>query len=443
MLFPLNPYTRSRTQTITSGENPSYSYVNTQYSGTTSDPWRVISTTSYSGSQQGYVKEEMHDCETPEWRKLFAQRNLATVNPYEHERIFFNRGVGSYHTRRINRSASPPYTYSGSQNLGTTGIGDSHLSNSWSYPTQPSVDDSVIAEAITEAWSKVTLRDTMILATAGELHKTLSFIISIFGRLLKIVRALRKLDVKALAGELSPKELAQRYMEARYAIRPMMYDVKTNLEAFANKVPARYTTFRGFKAEIVGPTYDHNFLCRAVVNDYELWGTSEVTRTLEVRSGVLTMVKEIGAFVRFGSFDIIQSAWELVPFSFIVDWFFQVGKLISMWSPKVGLDVLASWYVVTDTTTLSVTAETGISKATGYNYTNFYNRQGVYSKVLQNKYRMPNPDRPILPVCNVRLNKLKLLDLGIILTGLANAWFGGKARKSKPRANYGYAWFDD
>lgn len=271
MLFPLTPYTRSRTQTIPFGSNPSYAYINTQYSGIVSDPWRVVSTTSYSGAQQGYLVDEMHDCETPDWKKRWAQWHLATCHPMEQQQIFYNRGVGSYHVRRINRSGTPPnYTYSGSQNLGTNGIGDSYVSNSWSYPAQPSVDGSVIAEAITEAWNKVSLKDTLVLVTAGELTKTLNFVISTLGRVLRIIRALKKLDMKVLKGELSPKELAQRYMEARYAIRPMAYDIRNTLAAFSDKVPPKYLTFRAFKASITGPTSTDNFLCRRVAGDYEL-----------------------------------------------------------------------------------------------------------------------------------------------------------------------------
>jgi len=443
MKFPEALYTRYRFQTVDVGSH-GYQYNYTVYAGTTSDPWRITSVTPYSGTLIDYKTMQMHDVESPDWRKIWTRHGLATVNPMESVDTTFYRGVGAYHYRRINRSSSTPYTYSGHQGLGTNGVGDSHLTASWNYPSAESltVDESIIAEAITEAWSKVSLSDTMALATAAELSKSLDFLLSAFGRVWKIYRALRKFDLKALKGEISPKELSQRYMEARYALRPMAYDINNTVSALADKAKLRYQTFRAFKADMASATFP-NFLLRSVAGDYKIEGTAQAARSLEVRSGVLTFLKRFGSFERWGVGDILQTGWELVPFSFIVDWFCQVGKLISAWSPKVGLDTLASWYVVEDTTTLSVTAETGTSLATGYNYQNYYNRYGTYSKVIRSKYRVPNPDRPVLPSFNVKLNKLKLLDLGIIVAGLYNSWFNRKSFKTRPKTNYGYAWFDD
>lgn len=442
MIFPEEFYTRYRSNNSQIGASLSDSYVRTNYSGTVSDPWKVASTVQNGSTYTNAELETMYDVEDPEWKKKWL-KGIATVNPMEYTSTSFIRGNGNYHVRRINRNGtSPNYYYSGFQNLGTIRCGDSYASNDWNYPSIPAVDDSVIAEAITEAWSKVSLTDTLALATAAEMSKTLEFLLSTMRRVWKIYRALRKLDIKVLKGELHPKELAQRYMEARYALRPLAYELRNTCSAMAEKVPARFSTFRAFKADLV-TVQTPNFFCRQTAGDYRLDGTAWANRSLEVRSGVLTMVEQFGAFQRFGTADILQTTWELVPFSFIVDWFFQVGKLISAWAPKIGLKTLASWYVVDDTTTLSVTIETGTSLAGGYNYQNFYNRYGTYSKVIRSKYRVPNPDRPVLPSFNVKLNKLKLLDLGIIATGLYNSWFNRRGFKTRPRNNSGYAWFDD
>lgn len=455
MLFPLQPYTRDRTSTEKYGAPMSYSYTNTQWAGTPSDPWKVTGTTNYGASFDNWWVHEMHDVESPNWKELW-RHGIATVNPMEHCSVFYFRNTGNYLMKRVNRSSTQPYYYTGHQNSGTNVIGDSYASNSWNYPSQPSIDDSIIAEAIQEAWSKVSLQDTMALATAAELSKTLDFLLSTMRKVWKIYRSVRKLDVLGVAASVSNltkkqissitktsvKEVANAYMEARYALRPLMYDIRNTMEAVADKVPAKYTTFRAYKADIAEVT-DSNFLLREVTGDYRMTGTSVANRSLEVRAGVLTMVEAFNAFARWGCGDILQTAWELVPFSFIVDWFFQVGKLISSWAPKIGLRTLASWYVVDDMTTLSVTAVTGTSLASGYNYINIYNRSGTYSKVIRNRYRLPNPDRPILPSCNIRLNNLKLLDLSIIGTAIATSWFGRKTVKSRPKTNYGYAWFDD
>lgn len=440
MLFPLHPYNHDvPPQAYSLPGSTSWRYTTTNYGGTVADPWKITSQTPVSGAFSQRELSEMHDVETPGWRNLWL-KGIATCSPYEREITTFNRGAGSYTVRRINRlGTSPNYYYSGFTHLGTYAVGDSESSTDWAYPSVPAVDNSIIAEAITECWAKVHLNDNLVLAQIWELNKSLGFLVDTFRRVWKIFRALRKFDLKALYGEIKPKELAQRYMEARYAIRPMAYDVRNTLKALADKCPARYATFRHYRESLASD--EGTIICRAVAGDYRIDGHYTANRSMEVRVGVLTFVEAYDSAVRFGTFDIFQSAWEVIPFSFIVDWFWNVGKVIAAWSPKIGLKTLASWYVVKDITYLSVTAESGTSLKSGYNYTNTYSRTGDYSKTISKKYRIPNPDRPILPDCNIKLNNLKLLDLGVIAAGIYAAWTKKPIRR-KGSSNKGYAWFD-
>jgi len=441
MLFPEQPYTRYRFQTEDVGTY-SNGYNITQWSGTVAEPWKVTSQTFQSGGFTNQVSRTMHDAETPGWRKAWL-RGLATVNPMEQTTLSPIRVNGRYYMRRVKRLGTyPNYYYQGALHDGSAGYGDSLTTNNYYYPSPPPPpDESIIQEAITECWSKVSLSDTLVLAQAAELSKTLAFLTSTYLKFRKIMRDLKRMDVKALKGELSPKELSQRYMEARYALRPLAYDLRNTASAYAEKVPPKVMTFRAHRADISTAT-ESNKLLRTLPGDQAWYGSTIANESIDVRVGVLAAVTDFSNFTRWGCGDILQTIWEEIPFSFIVDWFFQVGKLISMWSPKVGLRTLASWYVVEKTTTLSSTIETVQSLASGWNYTDIITRSGTYSKVSTVKYRLPNPDRPVLPSFNVKLNSLKLLDLGIIATGVYNSWFNRKGVKTRPRNNPYYAWFD-
>jgi len=379
----------------------------------------------------------MEDVESPRWLELWA-KGIATVNPMEHSQTFFYRGVSNYLVKRVYRyGTSPNYYYSGSQSQGTNTIGDTETSSAWTYPSQPSISDSIIAEAVTECWSKVSLSDTLVLAQAAELGRTITFLCQTFRRALKIIHDVKTLDLKGLYGELNPREIKNRYLEARYAIRPMMFDIKNTLLAFSERV-SKFETFRAFKSNMVESS--GSICCRNVPGDYRIDGSYQALRSLEVRTGVLTLVESLANCYRFGVGDILQTAWELVPFSFIVDWFFQIGKLISAWSPKLGLKTLASWCVVDDITHLTVAAETG-TDLTSCNYIKLYSRTGSYQKVMRTRYRLPNPDRPLLPSYNIKLNNLKLLDLGAIAWQIYDSWKSPAIIK-RQAANRGYAWFD-
>lgn len=133
-----------------------------------------------------------------------------------------------------------------------------------------------------------------------------------------------------------------------------------------------------------------------------------------MRAGVLTSIEVFQGIAALGLTEPLESIWEMIPFSFILDWWFNIGKWIASWSPNIGIKTLASWVVVTDTTTLTSTVETG----TIYNPANYLNQieiAGSYSRVLVQKYRLPNPDRPLLPTYSINMNWFKSLDLGLIL----------------------------
>jgi len=288
---------------------------------------------------------------------------------------------------------------------------------SWTYPAQPSISQSIISEALTEAWASVSLNEAQILVQVAEAGKTISGLFSIARRALKIFREVKRLDLLGLTEEFSPRELKNRYLELRYALRPIVYDMVGTLKCIDGILskPKSRQTFRSYKS-VVANTSSSGTLFE-YPGEYRITGNFNATRTLECRAGVLTAIETIvSPILLIGATEPFQAIWELIPYSFIVDWFFNIGKLIASWSPKVGFRTLASWYVVTDTTTMTSTAVTGTSLASGYNYENIYTLSGQTSKVWVSKYRLPDPSRPVLPVFDLNLNIWKTFDLGAILT---------------------------
>jgi hypothetical protein len=109
--------------------------------------------------------------------------------------------------------------------------------------------------------------------------------------------------------------------------------------------------------------------------------------------------------------------WELLPFSFIIDWFFSVGYTLSSWTSNPGLHPLASFlteeYKITTTDTLSgVTAPAVIGTAVNDGITT--QQIGMTKTEQLIKRRIPSPQRAILPHFNLRLDTAKLIDLATI-----------------------------
>jgi hypothetical protein len=164
------------------------------------------------------------------------------------------------------------------------------------------------------------------------------------------MKSIRKGEFLALVKQITPKDLADQYMEARYAIRPLYYEMKGYAAAFSYETGAALDrlTFRGHESDSksVGDTIESpNGTWFDGARRFFI--ERETVVNLDVRSGVLTQLETDSKLPAWGFTEVLESAWELVPYSFIIDWFLNVGNTIAAFTPDYGLRALASWTVAT------------------------------------------------------------------------------------------------
>jgi hypothetical protein len=283
------------------------------------------------------------------------------------------------------------------------------------YAPPPSINvDAMKDLAVTQAYANADASDAAVLCTLAEFGESVAGILAILKRLRKIYRAIRRLDLYALAKQMSGKEYTARYMEARYSIRPLIYDTKQIIAALdgAEGLAGRQT-FRGYQE-----SSDEN----EVYTDGKTTGVGHTTlkgkceRLVQVRAGVLADVRWTHLGV-WGLDQPLEMLWEIVPFSFVIDWFLNVGQTIASWTPNVGIEELASWVVVKDTSTYTTQVDTSfVDPELEYNFKEKFECVGAYhTKSVISTTREVNPQRSFVPRFNVKLSAPKLLDLGIIL----------------------------
>lgn len=275
---------------------------------------------------------------------------------------------------------------------------------------------SVKDRAVTDAFAKCSVNEAEILATMGEMNETIASLRNIFKRAANIVLALKKFNLKRLAKECSPKELADRYMEARYALRPLVYDATNVMNALQKVVNHDRLTSRGGATETCTVT-DEILLKNNMY--YKIYATRNTVFTVTARAGVLASLTHVNALNVWGFDKILSSAWELVPLSFVLDWFFNVGRTIQAWEPKVGMSTLASWVTVEQTTIQTCT----ISRCEAlWPTSSIIEKEITYSamcyKITTNKERFTSLSPPVWPSFDVKLDTLKLLDLGLIIKNI-------------------------
>lgn len=288
---------------------------------------------------------------------------------------------------------------------------------------------SAVDIAVTEAWSNIDHSDVLAITTAAEAGKTVEGLVNTLIKVARVCQRLRRKQFKILYKQLKEtKEYLDLYMQARYELRPLYYDVVGFMKAakrLSPKVGSR-ETFRGYSS--LSKTAERITAFDGENSIYNLKYRMNVISTTETevvcRAGVLTQFVGSPNNLSFGLNLIAESAWELVPFSFIVDWFANCGKVIASWTPNAESRVLASW-VTTEKTVIQssriVVADCELLPVAD-NAFEVRNPSktidGVHAITTITKTRQPSPSRSIMPHIDINLDPLKLLDLGIIVSSL-------------------------
>jgi len=285
-----------------------------------------------------------------------------------------------------------------------------------SYPATPSLDENVIRDiAVTAAWANVSEADVNAYATLAESGKTVQSFLSITGRIIRLALQLSRGNLRAVWKTFTPKQLESHWMEGRYAIRPLLYDIKGVTAAIkAVDRPERYT-YRG--SDSATATNSQVLSSMSVAGRYRVYGRFDTSRMITARAGVLAALEEISTINRWGLDQPLEALWELVPASFIWDWFLNVGKVLASWTPNLGIRTLASWVTVENTVSMTKCIDHVEDLFVWQSYTSERSLEfsgGNCSTQTSVRTRLCHPARPLMPHMSVRLDAAKLLDLVIL-----------------------------
>ena len=422
---------------------------------TTGYPYRWIPT----NGGPGYTSETwqfktavrshvMCDVVTPKFHKLQNQ-GVIINNPLWHE------DIQSVHTPT---SVRVDWVKDGSVTGYMVWPYSAYLEIPLASPTLPMVlnfeklfeEFSTMADlAANRAWANVELSEAMLLASLGELPETFRWMQSLFERAINLTKAFRSktkllanlpllaknimaknpAQLKKLAGPMvkgrhssstdAVSAFANAWLEYRYAIRPLVFEMKSCLEALKKIITKKSRqTARGKdvvledNSSIVTHTYSKP-VSTTVTATYRRTVKSAIT----CRAGVLFQIEDdLDALLAVWGIDQpLESAWELVPFSFIIDWFFSVGDTISAWSVNPSLTPLASWTTFRHITSESRTSLSfSMSNKGGYVWSTPEVTHGKSGLTGIRTWRKPAAIRSVLPRFDLKLDLAKIIDLGLI-----------------------------
>jgi hypothetical protein len=294
-------------------------------------------------------------------------------------------------------------------------------SYSWRVPA-PEPEDDLESEQnrlLISALDKVTASDAMVYATLGELNETIQGMLQVVSAVSGVLNAYKSdRFLSYLNRKRDIKTLRDIWMNIRYNLRPLYHDIKNYAAAFAEiRQGTLRQTFRDYKGYNLTPSPYVYTLGPDGMSGMTTF-TETVVRNIGIRTGCLADIQvDIRSLLGFDR--LFASAWELIPLSFIIDWFWNVGKIISALDPMVKRRVRGNWVTVEDATTKRV--EITDYHLTNPAYSGSVSLQGFcqYSTVEKRRYCNEKPS--YIPQLNIRLDAFKLLDITSILSQISSA----------------------
>jgi hypothetical protein len=290
-------------------------------------------------------------------------------------------------------------------------------------PTLPLITatthDAQLELLITRLHAQIRSAGMDALTAFAELDKSVGSLNRLFRSALHLFKNAKSIRSMLHRGAVTAAQAADAYLEIRYGLRPIYYDVIATIEALQSLGETKRQVLHlhhGIEDTISAPSVVAKRSGTTQTGVSTTFNVIDGKRTVARAGAVLDFkIADADLFSEF-DLDIIQTAWELVPFSFIADWFLNIGDLLNSWSPVYDVTVKGTYVVLQEEVRRSAYATKVYSYTLG-SWLQDVSHNGTTVKLVRTR-RYANPSRPWLPHLNIRLDGLKLLDLLSIFGGL-------------------------
>lgn len=284
--------------------------------------------------------------------------------------------------------------------------------------------DALANRAILAAHAKIGEPEMLALVSIAEFHKTAATITRLYKAIWTLLRKGIRIRRLLSQGVITAAKAADAWLEVRYGLRPLYYDMINAVEAIKSLSGEERTRVTAYVEDADSETGEGSHYNSYVGNfEYETFNSRKVSASAGVLCRMNTWHNPGIDSFGLGANDWAMSAWELVPFSFVVDWFINVGDYLSAISPKYDIIVLGSWVTIRDEVNQSTRMlnwthdkswKTLVNSTCGGAAARFH-------KLEVNRYA--NPSLPWFPQFNIRLNWAKVVDiLALIKTVNSSRW---------------------
>ncbi|UJQ85368.1 MAG: putative maturation protein [Herbuvirus faecivivens] len=198
--------------------------------------------------------------------------------------------------------------------------------------------DQKVDVLTTVAEAKSTI--TMIANAATDLFDLYRYVRR--GNLRKAKRIMSARGIKTKVSKHWKNKTAEnRWLEFTYGWAPLLGDIKTAFEELTAEREATLPIIKVVYSTKAGDNFDP---IGVLLTPGERWSGTAVYKTACYFSVANPNVREAAKW-NLGNNPLL-TAWELVPYSFIVDWFIPIGDFLTQFSAAQGLDFISGTSVL-------------------------------------------------------------------------------------------------
>lgn len=398
----------TRYRFTTTGSLTDQSFTRTTKSRTcpTSSNWSTSLDTTYGGRK--YLKE-VWDVKTPRFQSLLECGKFLPLNPFtirtsvdeilsmtfDHGR-WFNPGQCAANPGRKIREIFGPYTRNRPWSLSIPDVPDG---------TKSAVVNAAVAEARNAVWD--------VLTDIAELRETIALFRSsaqtVFGLSTRLAETASRIARQTRKRPL--KVFAELWLQYRYGWQPVVYSLQNAVETMNRDVP-KWKKGRGYQEisdtlidvePFSGPSY-----------------AGEWSETLEFTQKVRGWAAAELMWQDNYRIDPLVTGYEVIPFSFIVDWFVDVGSWLEAISPFASGSTLGSCLSI-QTSSKRMMFEHIWDTNTTESYGDGDSTGKIREEVVEEYIRLPYGTS--LPGWNPRINLPRAVDAVALIIALASGTY--------------------
>jgi hypothetical protein len=318
--------------------------------------------------------------------------------------------------------------------------------SSFNVPQNIANADDPSQRAIAQLLSNLSATKVNTLVTAAEMHKTTDHIAKTATRLATAYRCIKKGDFTGLTSSLGltattrqRKRFNKRYNKAKsldaqehkysesslsvqrtqsnvstfagetwleysYGWKPLLYDVYGHAQALAELVIERQNVIRRVRGRAKTSSKKTKDLLTGALGftgaDHSVHLESEDFRWIEFGVEYKLQNGELNTFSQLGIDNPFEVLWEVVPFSFVADWFLPIGSFLKSLTATTGLTFHRGFKTerrFTDnkcTVTPTATVDRGSGRLSTYSGSKLIQSDQTFSMVRWPILEFPAPQVP-------------------------------------------------